>query len=72
VILAEALDRLPPDYREVIVLRQWEELPFNEVARRMGRSVDSVQKLWIRGPGAAPARDGRSPLARRIPLPVRD
>ena len=49
VVLAEALERLPPDYREVIILRQLEEQPFTEVAGRMGRSVDAVQKLWVRG-----------------------
>jgi RNA polymerase sigma-70 factor (ECF subfamily) len=49
LLLADALEQLPADYREVIVLRQIEELPFAEVARRMGRSKDSVQKLWVRG-----------------------
>ena len=49
VLLAEALDRLPEDYREVIILRHLEALNFSEVARRMGRSEDSVQKLWVRG-----------------------
>lgn len=49
VRLADALARLPADYAEVIVLRQLEELPFADVAARLGRSVDSVQKLWIRG-----------------------
>ena len=48
VLLANALDRLPPDYREVIILRHIEALPFAEVAGRMGRSEDSVQKLWVR------------------------
>ncbi|HVX14042.1 MAG TPA: sigma-70 family RNA polymerase sigma factor [Pirellulales bacterium] len=48
VLLAEALSRLPADYREVVVLRHFEELPFPEVANRMQRSVDSVQKLWVR------------------------
>jgi RNA polymerase sigma-70 factor (ECF subfamily) len=48
VLLADALDRLPADYAEVIVLRHLEGLPFAEVARRMGRTVDSVEKLWIR------------------------
>ncbi|HYH63111.1 MAG TPA: sigma-70 family RNA polymerase sigma factor [Urbifossiella sp.] len=49
VLLADALARLQPDYREVIVLRQMEGLSFDEVAGRMGRSVDAVQKLWVRG-----------------------
>lgn len=49
VLVADALDRLPDDYREVIVLRHIEGLTFPEVAERMGRSVDSVEKLWLRG-----------------------
>src|SRR5262249_54732612 len=49
VLLADALEQLPPDYREVLVLRHLEALPFPEVARRMGRSLDSVEKLWMRG-----------------------
>jgi RNA polymerase sigma-70 factor (ECF subfamily) len=48
VILADALDRLPPDYREVIILRHIEGLPFAEVSAKMQRSEDSVQKLWVR------------------------
>lgn len=48
VLLANALKRLPEDYREAIVLRQLEGLTFPEVARRMERSVDSVKKLWMR------------------------
>ncbi|HXD88401.1 MAG TPA: sigma factor-like helix-turn-helix DNA-binding protein, partial [Urbifossiella sp.] len=39
---------LPGEYREVIVLRHLETLPFAEVAKRMGRTVDSVEKLWLR------------------------
>jgi RNA polymerase sigma-70 factor, ECF subfamily len=48
VRLADALARLPEDYAEVIVLRHLEALPFAEVADRMGRTVDSVEKLWVR------------------------
>ncbi|MCI0463947.1 MAG: sigma-70 family RNA polymerase sigma factor, partial [Gemmataceae bacterium] len=48
VLLAEALERLPPDYREVIILRHLEGLTFPQVAQRLGRTVDSVDKLWIR------------------------
>ena len=46
--LAEALEGLPEDYRQVIVLRHVEGLPFAEVAKAMGRSVDSVEKMWVR------------------------
>lgn len=48
VLLADALAKLPEDYREVIILRHLEQLPFADVARQMGRSDDSVQKLWVR------------------------
>jgi RNA polymerase sigma-70 factor (ECF subfamily) len=48
VLLADALGRLPKEYREVIILRHLEGLSFTEVARRMDRSVDSVEKLWAR------------------------
>jgi RNA polymerase sigma-70 factor (ECF subfamily) len=48
VLLSDALGRLPEDYREVIILRHLEGLPFTEVAARMGRSLDSVDKLWVR------------------------
>ena len=48
VLLAQALAQLPDEYREVVMLRQLQELPFAEVAERMGRTVDSVQKLWVR------------------------
>jgi RNA polymerase sigma-70 factor (ECF subfamily) len=48
VLLAEALKELPADYEEVIVLRHLEGLTFAEVARRMERTVSSVEKLWVR------------------------
>ena len=48
VLLADALERLPPHYREVLILRHLEGLSFPEVAQRMGRSLLSVKKLWAR------------------------
>src|SRR5438067_4527696 len=48
VVLAEALGRLPAEWRELLILRHLEGLRFPEVARRMGRPVDSVKKLWPR------------------------
>ncbi|MCA9067962.1 MAG: sigma-70 family RNA polymerase sigma factor [Planctomycetaceae bacterium] len=47
--LADALAELPANYREAIVLRNIEGLPFAEVANRMGKTVNSVEKLWLRG-----------------------
>jgi RNA polymerase sigma-70 factor (ECF subfamily) len=49
VLLADALARLPADYREVLILRNLEELTFPEVARRLHKTEDSVKKLWARG-----------------------
>jgi RNA polymerase sigma-70 factor (ECF subfamily) len=51
VLLANALGRLPEDYREVIILRHLEELSFPEVARRMDRTLNSVKNLWARALG---------------------
>ena len=46
--VTEALSSLSADYQEVIVLRNLERLPFNEVAERMARSRPAVQMLWMR------------------------
>jgi RNA polymerase sigma-70 factor (ECF subfamily) len=48
VVLAEALGRLPEEWRELLILRHLEGLSFPEVAGRLGRTVDSVKKLWPR------------------------
>jgi RNA polymerase sigma-70 factor (ECF subfamily) len=48
VLLADALDGLAEDYREVLVLRHLEGLSFPLVAQRMGRTVEAVKKLWAR------------------------
>jgi RNA polymerase sigma-70 factor, ECF subfamily len=48
VLLADALERLPAHYREVIILHHLEGLSLAESARRMGRTPDSVEKLWTR------------------------
>jgi RNA polymerase sigma-70 factor (ECF subfamily) len=46
--LAAALARLPDEYRDVILLRNLEGLPHEQVAQRMGRSVGAVRMLWVR------------------------
>ena len=46
--LAEGLARLPADHRQVILLRNLQGLPFDEVAQRMGRSRPATQMLWMR------------------------
>lgn len=44
-----ALSRLSADYQNVLILRHLEGLTFPQIGERMGRSVDSVEKLWLRG-----------------------
>jgi RNA polymerase sigma-70 factor (ECF subfamily) len=46
--LQRALQRLPDDYRQVLLLRYQSELPFEEVGRVMGRSANAAEKLWLR------------------------
>jgi len=46
--VAAAVGQLSPDHQEVIVLRNLERLPFDEVAARMNRSRPAVQMLWMR------------------------
>ncbi len=48
VLLAEALAHLPEPWRDLLILRHLEGLTFPEVARRLGRTVDSVKKQWPR------------------------
>lgn len=48
VLLADVLNRLPADYREVIVLRNLENLPHEAVAARMNRSPGAARILWVR------------------------
>ena len=49
--LLEALAQLPEHYREVLQLRHLENLTFPQIAQRMGRTEDSVQKIWVRALG---------------------
>lgn len=46
--LAKILDNLPDDYRTVILLRNFEDLSHEEIAKRMGRSDAAVRMLWLR------------------------
>lgn len=62
VLIADALHQLPDDYRDVIVLRHWDELTFPDIAQRLNRSVDSVEKLWLRALGKLKQTVARSHL----------
>jgi len=47
-VVVDQLDNLPPDYREVLVLRHLQGLSFTEVGARMQRSPGAVRILWLR------------------------
>ena len=42
------LEQLPPDHRQILVLRHLEELDHDAIAKRMNRSVSATRMLWIR------------------------
>ncbi len=48
VALADQLAKLRPEYRDVIVLRNLQGLPFEEIADRMNRKPSAVRMLWLR------------------------
>ncbi len=48
VLLADQLAEMRPDYREVIVLRHLEGLPFKEIGERTERSAGAARMLWLR------------------------
>lgn len=47
-LLHHALQQLPTLYRQVIVWRHLEGLPFAEIAQRLNRSRPAAQMLWLR------------------------
>jgi RNA polymerase sigma-70 factor (ECF subfamily) len=46
--LRDALERLPEQYRQVVLWRNYERLPFEEIGGRLGRSAEAARKLWVR------------------------
>ncbi len=48
ITLANAIAALPPDYRDVIVLRHIEGLAFPIIAKRLNRSPGATRMLWMR------------------------
>jgi RNA polymerase sigma-70 factor (ECF subfamily) len=48
VLLADAMAELKQEYRDVIVLRNLQELTWPEISQRMGRSQGAVRMLWTR------------------------
>ncbi len=46
--IQQALDRLPDDYRLVILLRYQEERSFDDIGRLMDLTLNAARKLWLR------------------------
>lgn len=46
--LADAIESLPEDYRQVIVFRNFQDLTYQEIATRMQRSEGAIRMLWVR------------------------
>jgi RNA polymerase sigma-70 factor (ECF subfamily) len=46
--LDRALERLPADYQQVIVLRYQESRSFAEIGAALGKSEEAAKKLWLR------------------------
>ena len=47
-VVRHALDRLPEDYRRVILLRYQDERSFEEIGRLMNLTPNAARKLWVR------------------------
>lgn len=48
VRVAAAVQTLPDDQRQVIVLRHLDGMTFPQIGERMGRTTDAVTQLWVR------------------------
>lgn len=49
ILLARAMEHLPPSQRQAVALRYLEELPLSQISRQMGISPDAVTSLIRRG-----------------------
>ena len=47
-LLRQAIERLPAAYRQVLNLRNWQQLSFAEIGDQMGRTREAARKLWTR------------------------
>ena len=55
------LDRLPDDYRRVIVLRYQEGRPFEQIGQELGRTGNAARKLLLRAIGRVQEELGEPP-----------
>lgn len=47
-VVLERIGKLPSHHRDVLLLRHIEDLPFEEVAKRLGKSTGAVRMIWLR------------------------
>jgi RNA polymerase sigma-70 factor (ECF subfamily) len=50
--LEGALESLKPSQREIIILRKYEDLSFQEIGERLGKSPDACRMLFVRAMAA--------------------
>ncbi|MDX2039315.1 MAG: sigma-70 family RNA polymerase sigma factor [Isosphaeraceae bacterium] len=43
-----AMDRIPEQYRQVLIWREWDEVPFKEIGERLGKTPDAARMLFWR------------------------
>lgn len=48
LVLKQALRKIPQGYREILLLRFAENMPFHEIARLQGRSLESTKSFFRR------------------------
>lgn len=47
-IIQSALSELPQNYQDILLMRFVDELPFNEIARQNGQSIEATKSLFRR------------------------
>lgn len=57
----QALERLPEEQRQVLALRHQEQLTFEEIGQRLGRSTSGARALWLRAVERLNNELGKSP-----------
>ncbi len=48
LLLAQALDQLSADHRQVLIARHFEDRSFADIAAQMDRSEAAIRMLWVR------------------------
>ena len=68
--VAAAVDSLPPEQREVIVLKEYQGLTFLEIAQALDVPISTVKTRLYRGLGQLRQRLERQGIRAAAPLPA--